>query len=93
MRFPVLVDPNLLVHEVEKSVRSATSRKCRHFFTHLHGLEEYLLPYLDWDTLHVGEALAVWSVSCLESFACSFLNIDTKQLRKASCSCAVAYRS
>ena len=59
--FPLLVGASLLVYEVEKGVRSATSCKDRRFI-HIYDLEEDLLPYLDRDALHV-ERLDVWSVA------------------------------
>jgi hypothetical protein len=51
--FPVLVDVGLQIHEVEKGVRGATGRKYIRIF-HIHDLEEYLLPYLDGNTLNSG---------------------------------------
>jgi hypothetical protein len=72
MGFPVLVDAGLQSHEVEKGVRGARSRKYMRII-HLHDLEEYLLPYLDGNTLHVETALNVLVRVLL---ARSFLNID-----------------
>jgi hypothetical protein len=81
MGFPVLVEVGLLIHEVEESIGSATSRKYMRII-HIHDLEEYLLPYLDGNTLHGETALDVWSVSCLEYFACTFLSISLNYCRK-----------
>ena len=71
MRLPLLAVASLLVYEVEKGVRSATSCKDSRFI-HIYDIEEDLLPYLDRDTLHVERKRVV----CLECFLRSFLKIN-----------------
>ena len=80
--FPLLAGASLLVYEVEKGVRSATSCKDSRFI-HIYDLEEDLLPYLDRDTLHVERKRVV----CLEFPALVFKD-KSEQLRKYSCAVA-----